>query len=49
MNGNVRDSLDYLAHLGPPAIIIDVFPRSETGGHGFLSFTAKEYHQMVKR
>jgi len=44
-------TLDYLALIGPPAMSIEVFPRnkSDSSLHGFLSFTAKDYHQMVKR
>jgi len=45
----LRTTLDYLAQLGPPAIIIEVFLENETDGHGFLSFTAKEYYQTVKQ
>ena len=47
--GMLRTTLDYLAQLGPPAIIIEVFLENETDGHGFLSFTAKEYYQTVKQ
>jgi len=41
-------TIDYLAQLGPPATIIEVFPRNETDGTRLSNFTAKEYHQMVK-
>jgi len=41
-------TMDYLARLGPPAIIIEVSPETRLMGHGFLSFTAKEFHQMAK-
>jgi len=34
-------NLDYFAQIGPPAIIIEVFPRNESDGTRFLSFTAK--------
>jgi len=34
-------TLDYLAQIGPPAITVM--------GHGFLSFTVKDYNQMMKR
>jgi len=41
-------NLDYLAQIGPPAITIEVF-ETRVVGHGYLSFTAKDHHQMVKR
>jgi len=41
-------NLDYLVQIRPPAITIEVF-ETRVIGHGFLSFTAKDYHQMVKR
>jgi len=34
-------NLDYLAQLGPPPIIIEVFPRSETDGTRFSKFHCK--------
>jgi len=46
--GMLGTTLDYLAQMGPPAVTIEFSPRNESE-HGFLSFTAKDYHQMVKR
>jgi len=46
--GMLGATLDYLAHIGPPAITIGVF-ETRVIGHGYLSFAAKDYHQMVKR
>ena len=39
--GMLGTTLDYLAHLGPPAIIIEVFPRNETDETQFSKFHFK--------
>jgi len=46
--GLLGATLDYLAQTGPPAITIEVF-ETRVIRHGYLTFTAKDYHQMVKR
>ena len=46
--GMLVANLNYLAQIGPPVITIEVFETRKIG-HGYLSFTAKDYHQMVKR
>jgi len=33
--GILGTNLDYLAQIGPLAIIIEVFPRNESDGHVF--------------
>jgi len=47
--GKLGTNPDYLVQIGPPAIIIEVFPRKESNEPCFLSFTAKHYYQTVKR
>jgi len=41
MSGILGTTLDYLAQIGPPAIIIEVFPRNESDGTRFSKFHCK--------
>ena len=47
--GMLGTILDYVAQIGPPATIIEVFPRNESYGTQFLSFTAKAYKEHDQR
>jgi len=44
-----RNAGDYLVQEGLLSITTEVFPKTKVMGHGFLSFIAKEYCQLVKR
>jgi len=43
-----QDAGNYLAQERLLSITTEVFPKTKVMGHGFLSFIAKEYCQLVK-
>ena len=52
--GILGTNLDYLARIGPPAIMLEGFPRNECDGTRFSTVRStakktKEYNQTVKR
>jgi len=44
-----RNGRDYLAQAGSSTITTEVFPENKMMKLSFLSFTAKEHYQLMKR
>ena len=44
-----RNARDYSAQAGSPTMTTEFSPKTKVMEQSFLSFTAKEYRQLVKR